>query len=289
MIGPFDAPGEGPRSAALWLARATTGPTHAGSHRPASSRPTTTTRPSGRATAPTSSSCAAAATPASNTPSSGCAPTEPACASSHPGNSTQTSPTSHTQRRDRRRTSSCSRNAWAGRTGAEHRHRPSHLPDPLRVHAQDPLPHRQPTGRSDQLDQPRMGARRLPHRPRRVDLSAAGGPADRLALRHLHHGPARPGSAARVTRPRMEHAAELGRPAGRVDRWETVTVRRGRRCPVARSAATSRSCITSRFPLVLDAGARSDASDTRVTRLRAWSGITGWRFESSSAHGESPA
>jgi hypothetical protein len=27
-----------------------------------------------------------------------------------------------------------------------------------------------------------------------------------------------------------------------------------------------------------------DASDTRVTRLRAWSRLTGWRFESSSAH-----
>ena len=27
-----------------------------------------------------------------------------------------------------------------------------------------------------------------------------------------------------------------------------------------------------------------DGYDTRVTRLRAWSGITGWRFESSSAH-----
>ena len=33
----------------------------------------------------------------------------------------------------------------------------------------------------------------------------------------------------------------------------------------------------------------SDGSDTRGTRLRAWSGITGWRFESSSAHLESPA
>ena len=28
----------------------------------------------------------------------------------------------------------------------------------------------------------------------------------------------------------------------------------------------------------------TDVSDARVTRLRAWSGITGWRFESSSAH-----
>ena len=28
----------------------------------------------------------------------------------------------------------------------------------------------------------------------------------------------------------------------------------------------------------------TDGYDTRVTRLRAWSGITGWRFESSSAH-----
>jgi hypothetical protein len=28
----------------------------------------------------------------------------------------------------------------------------------------------------------------------------------------------------------------------------------------------------------------SDGYDSRVTRLRAWSGITGWRFESSSAH-----
>jgi hypothetical protein len=28
----------------------------------------------------------------------------------------------------------------------------------------------------------------------------------------------------------------------------------------------------------------ADGYDTRVTRLRAWSGITGWRFESSSAH-----
>jgi hypothetical protein len=28
----------------------------------------------------------------------------------------------------------------------------------------------------------------------------------------------------------------------------------------------------------------SDVSDTRVTRLRAWSRLTGWRFESSSAH-----
>ena len=31
-------------------------------------------------------------------------------------------------------------------------------------------------------------------------------------------------------------------------------------------------------------GAHTDGYDTRVTRLRAWSGITGWRFESSSAH-----
>jgi hypothetical protein len=30
----------------------------------------------------------------------------------------------------------------------------------------------------------------------------------------------------------------------------------------------------------------SDGYDSRVTRLRAWSGITGWRFESSSAHRE---
>jgi hypothetical protein len=28
----------------------------------------------------------------------------------------------------------------------------------------------------------------------------------------------------------------------------------------------------------------TDVYDSRVTRLRAWSGITGWRFESSSAH-----
>ena len=32
-----------------------------------------------------------------------------------------------------------------------------------------------------------------------------------------------------------------------------------------------------------------DGSDTRVTRLRAWSTLSGWRFESSSAHSESPA
>src|SRR3954447_13191240 len=32
-----------------------------------------------------------------------------------------------------------------------------------------------------------------------------------------------------------------------------------------------------------------DGSDTGVTRLRAWSRLTGWRFESSSAHRESPA
>jgi hypothetical protein len=32
-----------------------------------------------------------------------------------------------------------------------------------------------------------------------------------------------------------------------------------------------------------------DAPDTRVTRLRAWSRLTGWRFESSSAHREGPA
>jgi hypothetical protein len=33
----------------------------------------------------------------------------------------------------------------------------------------------------------------------------------------------------------------------------------------------------------------SDGSDTPVTRLRAWSRLTGWRLESSSAHRESPA
>ena len=32
----------------------------------------------------------------------------------------------------------------------------------------------------------------------------------------------------------------------------------------------------------------ADGYDTRVTRLRAWSGITGWRFESSSAHERRP-
>src|SRR5215207_11491949 len=32
-----------------------------------------------------------------------------------------------------------------------------------------------------------------------------------------------------------------------------------------------------------------EAMRRRRTRLRAWSGITGWRFESSSAHHESPA
>src|SRR4051812_24953408 len=31
-----------------------------------------------------------------------------------------------------------------------------------------------------------------------------------------------------------------------------------------------------------------DTTHTRVTRLRAWSGITGWRFESSSAHSRKP-
>ena len=57
--------------------------------------------------------------------------------------------------------------------------------------------------------------------------------------------------------------------------------------PVATSVATSRSSIASdasRFSDVLHAMNASDGSDTRVTRLRAWSGITGWRFESSSAH-----
>ena len=36
-------------------------------------------------------------------------------------------------------------------------------------------------------------------------------------------------------------------------------------------------------------GRDMDGSDTWVTRLRAWSGMTGWRFESSSAHLQSPA
>jgi hypothetical protein len=61
---------------------------------------------------------------------------------------------------------------------------------------------------------------------------------------------------------------------------------------VATSAATSRSSrpsIASRNADDLGDMDASDGSDTRVTRLRAWSGITGWRFESSSAHGKPPA
>jgi hypothetical protein len=61
---------------------------------------------------------------------------------------------------------------------------------------------------------------------------------------------------------------------------------------VATPAATSRSSIPSipsRNPDVLDGMDALDVSDTRVTRLRAWSTLSGWRFESSSAHGEPPA
>ena len=73
---------------------------------------------------------------------------------------------------------------------------------------------------------------------------------------------------------------------------EPATVRAPARLAVATSAATSRSSIASiasRFVDVLDDLDALDGSDTWVTRLRAWSGITGWRFESSSAHRESPA
>jgi hypothetical protein len=56
---------------------------------------------------------------------------------------------------------------------------------------------------------------------------------------------------------------------------------------VATSVATSRSSITSISSTRLDDLDDMDALDgfdTRVTRLRAWSRLTGWRFESSSAH-----
>jgi hypothetical protein len=51
--------------------------------------------------------------------------------------------------------------------------------------------------------------------------------------------------------------------------------------------ATSRSSdasISSTRPYDLDAGARFGRIYTSRTRLRAWSRLTGWRFESSSAH-----
>jgi hypothetical protein len=56
---------------------------------------------------------------------------------------------------------------------------------------------------------------------------------------------------------------------------------------VATSVATSRSSITSVSSSRLDDLDDLDALDgydTRVTRLRAWSRLTGWRLESSSAH-----
>jgi hypothetical protein len=43
-----------------------------------------------------------------------------------------------------------------------------------------------------------------------------------------------------------------------------------------------------RNPHDLDASARSGRIYVLPRRLRAWSGITGWRFESSSAHHDSP-
>ena len=42
-------------------------------------------------------------------------------------------------------------------------------------------------------------------------------------------------------------------------------------------------------PRLYSASPRADGGIGRRARLRAWSGITGWRFESSSAHRESPA
>jgi hypothetical protein len=87
----------------------------------------------------------------------------------------------------------------------------------------------------------------------------------------------------RVATRRCPHAA-LSRVGRRpIVRWNAQRV--------ATSAATSRSSIAfipSRFPDDLDVLDASDVSDTRVTRLRAWSGITGWRFESSSAHTKAP-
>ncbi len=59
------------------------------------------------------------------------------------------------------------------------------------------------------------------------------------------------------------------------------------RSVVATSVATSRSSdasVSSAFPTIRTIWRDRDGYDTRVTRLRAWSGITGWRFESSSAH-----
>jgi hypothetical protein len=75
----------------------------------------------------------------------------------------------------------------------------------------------------------------------------------------------------------------------RFAQWGDAAAKRPllRSITVATSVATSRSSITSRSSTRLDDLddlEALDRYDTRVTGLRAWSGITGWRFESSSAH-----